>query len=549
MYDPQWNNMTVDNVTFQTNNVAVLYQNYLKEVWSTAVAYDPFPSTDKTKQRPLKEFLIKFPVLNGQRHFTLDFNTFCSSTGLDYNNGKYVAHPTPEAVKKELSKIVINLSYLDKTQDLVSPLPLYAKPKKGKSQTVTPTLPKSHGPEASKSLFKESKKPKSKKTHAETKATSTPKTIKGSDTQLSENKQPIDMGLTSMDFDEGTTKTTSRPEGSFRNKDLWGNKPPVDMESIIPTVVDPSGTGAKYQVDQTQSTRLRYQDQKQSDEAQESEDDILGAGKKIDEDPQAAKIQHHSSPPQAYKPQSSHAPSIEASNTDSSCDDILRKYDNNLTPTECQLAAVNYANLKASIDEYDNENIAHKDQTDKLVEASMKSLDKISTTISDLYKGLNIIAELLKEINNVVKDDPVINKKISKATEQEKPDESKHLTDANIDFIGSSNPQPSITQAQPITIINPEPIIPQRERKASSKSLRKKRKHIELESEIRIPGLECNRALPENVSFVNNMVIEEPEYGIFFTDEFGDQAFQRWSHIVKVGMEAIVSHLVAAFMV
>ncbi|GJW57579.1 hypothetical protein Tco_0104310 [Tanacetum coccineum] len=38
-------------------------------------------------------------------------------------------------------------------------------------------------------------------------------------------------------------------------------------------------------------------------------------------------------------------------------------------------------------------------------------------------------------------------------------------------------------------------------------------------------------------------------YKIFFTDEFGDQAFQRWSDIDKVGMEALVSYLVAVFMV
>ncbi|GJZ67021.1 hypothetical protein Tco_0630261 [Tanacetum coccineum] len=140
-YAPQWNNMTVDNVTFHTNNVvgnlnyppnvpsympimkflqncplnkaftncpSVVYQNFLREFWNTAVAYDLFPSTDETEQRPLKEFLIKFSVLNGQRPLTLDFNTFCSSTGLDYNNGKYVAHPTPEAIKKELGKITIN---------------------------------------------------------------------------------------------------------------------------------------------------------------------------------------------------------------------------------------------------------------------------------------------------------------------------------------------------------------------------------------------------------------------------------------------------------
>ncbi|GJZ74231.1 hypothetical protein Tco_0638377 [Tanacetum coccineum] len=72
---------------------------------------------------------------------------------------------------------------------------------------------------------------------------------------------------------------------------------------------------------------------------------------------------------------------------------------------------------------------------------------------------------------------------------------------------------------------------------------------MELEPVRRILGLECNRALPENVLFVNNMVIEEPEYGIFFTDEFRDQAFQRLSDINKVGMEALVSYLVAASMV
>nr|GEY03282.1 hypothetical protein [Tanacetum cinerariifolium] len=100
--------------------------------------------------------------------------------------------------------------------------------------------------------------------------------------------------------------------------------------------------------------------------------------------------------------------STEASGTNSSCDDILKKYDNTLPLTERQLVkylrkvlnslftritkdnwekhkevAVNYADLKASIDE----NIAHKDHTDKLVEASMSSLDKRNNTISDLYKG------------------------------------------------------------------------------------------------------------------------------------------------------------------
>ncbi|GJT37098.1 hypothetical protein Tco_0936963 [Tanacetum coccineum] len=379
VYAPQWNNMTVDNVTFQTNNVVgnfnyplnvpaykpimkfllnfllnkdftncplVLYQNYLREFWSTSIAYDPFPSTDETEQRPLREFIMKFIVLNGQRPLTLDFNTFCSSTDLNYNNGKYVAHPTPKDVKKELGKIAINLilsgnyssteqvnsiqqllaccliagtqvdigeiiyndldarfGYLpailsnsnftkdpskvtdieltaymiavNNQRDSVSPLPLSAKPKKGKSHTVTLTLPKSQGPEASGALSKKSIKPKSKKTPVETKATSTPKPTKGSEQShpvslgtvpdpqdLERNIQlastglpstldegtrksqplpesttidpkdlvgnkPIDTGLTSMAFDEGTAKTTSHPKGSLGDKDSGKTNHPL----------------------------------------------------------------------------------------------------------------------------------------------------------------------------------------------------------------------------------------------------------------------------------------------------------------------------------
>nr|GEY12153.1 retrovirus-related Pol polyprotein from transposon TNT 1-94 [Tanacetum cinerariifolium] len=57
---------------------------------------------------------------------------------------------------------------------------------------------------------------------------------------------------------------------------------------------------------------------------------------------------------------------------------------------------------------------------------------------------------------------------------------------------------------------------------APSQSSRRKRKHMELETEIKVPSLECNRSLREGVPFVNNLVIEEPEYGIFFIDVFRD---------------------------
>ncbi|GJR36860.1 putative ribonuclease H-like domain-containing protein [Tanacetum coccineum] len=83
-------------------------------------------------------------------------------------------------------------------------------------------------------------------------------------------------------------------------------------------------------------------------------------------------------------------------------------------------------------------------------------------------------------------------------------------------------------------------------KQASSQLSGRKRKIIYLEPEIRIPGLECNRSLPEGVLFVNNMVIEEPEYGMFFIDFVGDKAFQRMSGIHKVDVETLLTYFVMA---
>ncbi|GJU49365.1 hypothetical protein Tco_1218920 [Tanacetum coccineum] len=483
-YAPQWNNMTVDNVTFQTNNVvgnfnyppnvpaykpiiffllncplkkeftncpSVVYQNFLREFWSTAVAHDPFPSTDETEHAhsgnsSSKRIGQNYPQsellglnLSPEKLFSRSLENsvyFCDSGEIIYSDLvakllnksrlKYVSYP------RFISCALQVLLGSDYTQDenfrflpgiLMSPLPLAAKPKKGKSHTVTPTLPKSQGPEVPRALSKKSKRPKSKRPPTETKVTS-PKPTKGSNQSHSVSsstvpdpqdlKSDIQLASTGLPstLDEGTrtTKTMPRPEGSLGDKDSGGNIPPANMEPVHPPVADLLGTGAKYQVDRTQSTRLRaflLSDDK-------SEEDILRSGEKVDEEPQAVGI----------------------------AETYHQKYDNTLLLTERQLVkylrkmsqalftkiskdnwekheevAVNYVDLKASIDYYYDENIAHQYQTDKLVEASMSSLDKSSNTISDLYKGLNIITELLKEIKNVVKDDSVINKKITEATE------------------------------------------------------------------------------------------------------------------------------------
>nr|GEU90178.1 retrovirus-related Pol polyprotein from transposon TNT 1-94 [Tanacetum cinerariifolium] len=559
------------------------------------------------------------------------------------------------------------------TEDSVSPPPLVTKPKKRKSQTVTSTSPKSQGIEASGALFKKSKRPTSKKSPTETKVT-LPKPIEGS-------------------------------EQSHSGQRLKGNKPPTDMERQNPTDVDLSRIGAEYQEDQTQSSRLRYQSliKNEGEPSYEWEPDTQ--------------------PMLEDKPTSSTTPHTKASDTDSSSDKILRK-----------------------------------DQTDQLVEASISSFKKSCTIINDLYKDLEVVTQLLKDITKSIKDDPATNKKTEEASEtlakiftqttdilslvkslnfstlqstikniqdhafkqkeasaawmksstnmawnlapsssvtlifaltntpanvkgknttyittkeppyhtewetdaniQEKPKEPKQSIDSNIEFIGSSTPEDQRKLVKSLSIVCSDPdesirvefminrkivylaeqeiqeyrdkeeeikkaeeearliaiskievikvvckeanmlgihpkeaitskvgklfkkaqddehevhkrqhtkkvrkslklrkhrelriefALPAPEQTASQTS--KKQKHIKLEPKTRIPGLECNRALPENVMFVNNMVIEEPEYEIFFTDEFGDQAFQRWSDIDKVGMEALVSHLVVASMV
>ncbi|GKB68698.1 hypothetical protein Tco_0930110 [Tanacetum coccineum] len=183
-----------------------------------------------------------------------------------------------------------------------------------------------------------------------------------------------------MTSNEGMAKTTPRPEGSLEDKDSGGNIPPVDIEPIYTHVVDPLGTAF-----------LLSDDELDKDN---DEEEVLAAGDDMDKDHQDDKEVRTPSPKQD-QPEPSH---VQESASDSS------------------KAAVSYADLKAFVDQYYDENIAHRDQTDKLVEASMSSLNKSSTTISDLYKSLNVITQLLKDISNAVKDDPATNQKINEAT-------------------------------------------------------------------------------------------------------------------------------------
>ncbi|GJX43211.1 hypothetical protein Tco_0259887 [Tanacetum coccineum] len=224
----------------------------VKRILSTVVAFDPFPSTDEPKKCPLKEFLIKFSVLNWR-----------SSTGLNYNNGKYVDHPTPE-VLGDLSHVLYNcatgsgsplmIKYLGfpPPEGLsVSFLLWFAKQRKGIISYCFNTLLSQRALRLNElSLRRE--KAKSKRPplrqgyHHPSQQRVLVTTTHPQDSGV--NKQPLDRDTTSTTPNEGSAKTTSRPKGSLGEKDSGGNIPPADMEPIHTPVAEPSGTSAKYQI-------------------------------------------------------------------------------------------------------------------------------------------------------------------------------------------------------------------------------------------------------------------------------------------------------------
>ncbi|GJW71989.1 hypothetical protein Tco_0128906, partial [Tanacetum coccineum] len=103
-------------------------------------------------------------------------------------------------------------------------------------------------------------------------------------------------------------------------------------------------------------------------------------------------------------------------------------------------AVVSYADLRASIKGYYEENVDHKEQTDKVIEAAMNSLDKNNIARGDLLNALNGVAITLKAIQDAVKEVPALNKKVIEATKAYTKN-STHLTELltlikNFDFQG-----------------------------------------------------------------------------------------------------------------
>ncbi|GJY98995.1 hypothetical protein Tco_0516425 [Tanacetum coccineum] len=103
-YAPQYGDLTLESVTFQSNNCGEIETTHKVPQPKKKFA-NLNPPANIFEARPLKEYIIKFTVMNGEKLLILDFKTFCEATSLDYNKGTYVFHPSFEDVKAKMAKI------------------------------------------------------------------------------------------------------------------------------------------------------------------------------------------------------------------------------------------------------------------------------------------------------------------------------------------------------------------------------------------------------------------------------------------------------------
>ncbi|GKB87758.1 hypothetical protein Tco_0960030, partial [Tanacetum coccineum] len=181
-------------------------------------------------------------------------------------------------------------------------------------------------------------------------------------------------------FDEGAAKTTPLPKGPRGDKDSKGLKPPVDMESHTNLVADTEALQLKTFAD---VQALLLSDDEMIQES--NDEDVLEAGEDMDKDTQADEEENYHD---------------------------LKKYDNILPLTERKL--VKYLRKVSQV----LFNRITEEQWEKHEEAAatMDSRDKTATNRTKLLKALTGVTKTLKVIQDVVKDDPVLNKKVIKAT-------------------------------------------------------------------------------------------------------------------------------------
>nr|GEX88228.1 hypothetical protein [Tanacetum cinerariifolium] len=485
---------------------SMVYQHFLKEFWSTVVTFDPLSSTDEPEKCLLKKFLIKFLILNGQRPLTLEFNTFCSSTSLNFNNGKYVDHPTPKVAKKELGKISINPSYLDKTPAMKNLflmdwriLFIFVIQVLGGNYSSIEQL-NSIQQHLAYSLITGTEVETGEISYSDliTKLLNKSRLIYVSYPRFiscalqvllgSEYTQDKEIGflppiLSNPNFTKDPSKVTDIELAAYM---IAVNNP---RDSVSPPPLAAKPKKGKSQTDKEIGFLPPILSNPNFTKDPSKVIDIELAAYMIAVNNPRDSV---SPPPLAAKPKKGK----------SQTDDVEVR-----TPTPNQTQP-EPSQVKEYASDSSSPNLKRFDNTLPLTE---RQLINLQSTMQDLQ---------------------------AHALKQEEASVAWKKSSTNMAWnLGSR-----------MTVVE----ISQTALKHEVSSLKKdtsKIKSMMAEIYQAFKGLECNRSLLEGVPFVHNMVIEEPEYRIFFTYVFGDQAFQRWYDIRKVRIDSLVSYLVMASMV
>ncbi|GKC14422.1 hypothetical protein Tco_1011204, partial [Tanacetum coccineum] len=351
------------------------------EFWCTAIAYDPNSPADNSEARPLKEYKIKVTMMNDKKPLTLDFKTFVETTGLDYNQGTYVSHSC------QFYSVVDSLlsHQWDKAELLGAE---YTKDEKFRS--FPNVLSNSN-------FIKDPSKVTNIELTALMIAVNNVETYPGRG-----NDKPADMGLPSTIPDEGTGKTTPLSEGPREDKDSERLKSLADMESQTPPVTSLLGANAEDQADNQTLlliTIANVQALLLSDDEEKSSTEVPT------EEPVS---QEHQSPtPHKEIPKSFKALKTNAIDSESSsCSESLKSYDNYMPITERQLAS-NLKNFSEVIyAQYENNDVA------------LRNFQQILNLFkTDHNTRLKRILKNIKEVQDAVKEDPALNKKVVEAIE------------------------------------------------------------------------------------------------------------------------------------
>nr|GEY36628.1 hypothetical protein [Tanacetum cinerariifolium] len=425
-------NMSMCEILGQSKRITSYYCEKNLQVPERYFIYwseNPSPLADDFEVRPLKEYKIKFIVMNEENPLTLDFKNFVASTGLDYNKGTYVSHPSPKAIKAELAKLVKNAILLDRTpinsiQQLIAYCLLT-----GTHVDIGETI-------YSDIITRLTSKSRQKYVSYPRFVSRALEVLLGSNYTLDENFGSSHAIMSNSNFSKDPSKgpEASRALYKKRNKPM-SKKATLETQATPPSVPTkefdktqsplPEGIDAEYQVDKSQSNRLEltsmadYQALLGDDGLKEdSDDEVFKARDKMDEDIQEPKTEetqsHHStdhtteeeyqSPsPNKDQPESSNAKKTDASDSKSSfLSESLKPYDNYMPITKRQLV---------SLEEFINTRFTKYENND----VDLKDLQQILSLFKNDYnKSMRRIFKNIKEVQNAVKEDHALNKKFLK---------------------------------------------------------------------------------------------------------------------------------------